>query len=60
LPTTVLATAGTPTEQYGCQQLMSFRGNSPKVVRKKNGKKLIKKESVPLTSACSTCQREKV
>jgi hypothetical protein len=29
LPTTVLASAGTPTTQYGRQKLMSFCGNSP-------------------------------
>jgi hypothetical protein len=30
MPITVLALAGTPTAQFGLQQLMSFRGNSRK------------------------------
>jgi hypothetical protein len=40
--TTALASAGTPIAQYESQQLLSFRGNSPK--SHQNGEKFVKKD----------------
>jgi hypothetical protein len=46
MPTTLLASAGTPTEyscqkQYGSQSMISLRGNSRKT--RQNGEKFVKK-----------------